>query len=219
MLFNLYGETEPDFTIHMVYRMLRQIPVSVMLSQDSRDAIHSENPMYQIEANEPDLDPMLTALLHMYSLKVSQIASHGAKAHLDLVTRAWYILALLKREKPEEFDGLPPSDYMFLGGIVLRILHGIESNYYSYDNIPILPNGEADNKVPIGAAIAASLSFVNHACLANACVVWGKGKAKLIALRAIRPGEQVTITYNDVVLSVQDTVERGALIEARWGFM
>ena len=216
MLYNLYGESTAVFNIHMVYRMLRRIPLSILLSHESRDRFQANDPLLPIQTN-PNLDPTLAMLLHIYGLKISDYATRRIKYYLDMVTRARYILAMLTREKPEDFGDLSPEDHSFLGGVVLKILFGIENNFYYYTNIPVLPSGEADNKIRIGAVLSASLCFINHACLPNACVVWGKGRAKLIALRALLLGEEVTIAYKDIALKMPREARQKQL-RYRWGF-
>lgn len=70
----------------------------------------------------------------------------------------------------------------------------------------------------LGSAVYSAASLANHSCDPNADAAWPRGDARLrlTARRDIAPGEQVTITYVDASLGVE---ERRALLKHSYGFV
>jgi len=53
-------------------------------------------------------------------------------------------------------------------------------------------------RIPYGAAVYRSVSCLNHACEPNAMLVFGREQiARVISVRRIEPGEEITISYVD----------------------
>jgi hypothetical protein len=69
----------------------------------------------------------------------------------------------------------------------------------------------------LGSAVYSAASLCNHSCDPSADAAWPSGDARLrlTARRALAPGEQVTITYVDASLEVE---ERRALLRLSYGF-
>nr|CDS26310.1 SET and MYND domain containing protein 4 [Hymenolepis microstoma] len=64
-----------------------------------------------------------------------------------------------------------------------------------------------------------TMSFINHDCDPNACLAFtANGGAYLYALRQMRPGEEVTISYGYYYFSQYPTLSRKAFLKGRYLF-
>ena len=67
----------------------------------------------------------------------------------------------------------------------------------------------------VGFCLSPALAMVNHSCLPNCCQTTTGGRARLVALRDIEAGEELSYSYASIEGT---TATRRASIESTWGF-
>ncbi|KAL8330332.1 hypothetical protein RB593_001378 [Gaeumannomyces tritici] len=105
------------------------------------------------------------------------------------------IIKALPKDKQRQFFSLSDSSHSHGSGKIRGI--------WVTNSLPVMIPDPSNFSLP-REAVALTMSRVNHSCQPNSLLRYDEGWYQLKALRPIRAGEQVTITYKDYIHQTTD---------------
>ncbi|EJT82440.1 hypothetical protein GGTG_02413 [Gaeumannomyces tritici R3-111a-1] len=114
------------------------------------------------------------------------------------------IIKALPKDKQRQFFSLSDSSHSHGSGKIRGI--------WVTNSLPVMIPDPSNFSLP-REAVALTMSRVNHSCQPNSLLRYDEGWYQLKALRPIRAGEQVTITYKDYIHQTTSQWRRRGLEE------